>query len=157
AALQEIVRPDDLIWVHDYHLMLLPRLLRERLPAVGIGFFLHIPFPDYEIFRLLPGRWRKEILEGLLGADLIGFHTYDYMQYSVRCVLRILGHESHARQIFLDDRRVRVDTFPMGIDFKSFHEAAGSPEVLKEKEEIRKSLGDSKVVLSVDRLDYTKG
>ncbi len=156
-ALQEVVRPGDLVWVHDYHLMLLPRLLRERFPNAGIGFFLHIPFPDYEIFRLLPGRWRKEILEGLLGADLIGFHTYDYMQYFVRSVLRILGHESNAGQIFLDDRLVRVDTFPMGIDFKSFHEAARSPEVLKEKEEIRELLGDSKVVLSVDRLDYSKG
>ena len=140
-ALQEIVRPDDQIWVHDYHLMLLPRLLRESLPATGIGFFLHIPFPEYEIFRLFPGRWRKEILEGLLGADLIGFHTYDYMQYFLRCVLRILGHESHAGQIFLDDRLVRVDTFPMGIDFKSFHEAAASPEVLKEKDELRQLLG----------------
>ena len=156
-ALLEILRPDDVIWVHDYHLMLLPRLLRERLPTAGIGFFLHIPFPDYEIFRLLPGRWRKEILQGLLGSDLIGFHTYDYMQYFVRCVLRILGHESHAGQIFLDDRLVRVDTFPMGIDFKSFQEAAASPEVLKERDELRKWLGDSKVVLSVDRLDYSKG
>ena len=156
-ALQEVVRPGDLVWIHDYHLMLLPRLLRERVPNVGIGFFLHIPFPDYEIFRLLPGRWRKEILEGLLGADLIGFHTYDYMQYFVRSVLRILGHESNAGQIFLEDRLVRVDTFPMGIDFKSFHEAARSPEVLKEKEEIRELLGDSQVVLSVDRLDYSKG
>jgi trehalose 6-phosphate synthase/phosphatase len=156
-TLQEILRPDDLVWVHDYHLMLLPRLLRERFPTTGIGFFLHIPFPDYEIFRLLPGRWRKEILEGLLGADLIGFHTYDYMQYFVRCVLRILGRETSVGRIFLEDRLVRVDTFPMGIDFKNFHEAARSPEVLKEKEEIRKFLGDSKVVLSVDRLDYSKG
>jgi trehalose 6-phosphate synthase/phosphatase len=156
-ALGEVVRPGDMVWVHDYHLMFLPRLLRERFPTAGIGFFLHIPFPDYEIFRLLPGRWRKEILQGLLGADLIGFHTYDYMQYFVRSVLRILGHESNAGQIFLEDRLVRVDTFPMGIDFKTFHGAARSPEVLKEKEEIRKLLGDSKVVLSVDRLDYSKG
>ena len=92
-ALLELIQPDDTVWVQDYHLMLLPRLLRERLPDVLVGFFLHIPFPSFEIFRLLPPRWRTEILEGLLGADLVGFHTYEYMQHFLQSAMRILGHE----------------------------------------------------------------
>jgi trehalose 6-phosphate synthase/phosphatase len=80
AAL-EVLRPGDLLWIHDYHLMLLPQLIRARRPHLSIGFFLHIPFPHYEIFRLLPAQWRRELLDGLLGADVIGFHTVDYGQY----------------------------------------------------------------------------
>jgi len=80
----EVLRPDDILWIHDYHLMLLPRMIRQRMPDVPIGFFLHIPFPSYELFRLLPKKWAAEILEGLLGADLVGFHTHDYTQYFLR-------------------------------------------------------------------------
>ena len=157
-SLAELVQPDDVIWIHDYHLMLLPGLVRERLPDVPVGFFLHIPFPTFEIYRLLPRKCRAEILEGLLGADLIGFHTYDYMQDFLRCVLRILGYEHNMGQIVLHDRIVKAGTFPMGIDYKKFHLAAtGSPEVQREKDELLKSLRESRVILSVDRLDYTKG
>jgi trehalose 6-phosphate synthase/phosphatase len=156
-TLVNILKPDDLVWIHDYHLMLLPRLLKERKPSVQIGFFLHIPFPSYEIFRLLPGVWRKDILEGLLGADLVGFHTYEYTQHFLQSILRILGHGHNMGQILLPDRSVKADTFPMGIDYNRYSTAATSPEVLSEAARFRASLGDVRTVLSVDRLDYTKG
>ncbi len=156
-ALENVLRPDDEVWVHDYHLMLLPHLLKARRPRLSVGFFLHIPFPSYEVFRLLPGEWRREILEGLLGADLIGFHTYEYTHHFLQCVLRIMGSEHHLGQIFATDHPVKVDTFPMGIDYEKFATAAADPEIQGEREELRTALADVKVVLSVDRLDYSKG
>lgn len=156
-AVMKIVKPGDIVWIHDYHLMLLPKLLREKIPDIPIGFFLHIPFPSYEIFRLLPRKWRREMLEGILGADLIGFHTQDYTQYFLRCVLRILGYEHSMGKILLEDRVVKADTLPMGIDFKKFFNPVNSNDVLDEKEKLRKTLADFKLVFSIDRLDYTKG
>jgi trehalose 6-phosphate synthase/phosphatase len=156
-AVMEVIRPGDVVWVHDYHLMLLPRMLRERLPDAKIGFFLHIPFPSFEIYRLLPKRWCTGILEGLLGADLVGFHTFDYTQYFLRSVGRVLGHEHNLGQIFVGDRIVKADTFPMGIDFDKFNNALTTPEVEAEREELKTALADEKVVLSIDRLDYSKG
>ncbi|GJQ20213.1 MAG: bifunctional alpha,alpha-trehalose-phosphate synthase (UDP-forming)/trehalose-phosphatase [Bacteroidia bacterium] len=153
----EILKPDDIVWVHDYQLMLVPRLLRHYAPQNPIGFFLHIPFPSFEIFRLIPQEWRREILTGLMGADLVGFHTYEYTQNFLRCVLRILGTGHTMGSIILHDRLVKAETFPMGIDVAHFSEAAKSPEVQREREAIRKSLKADKVILSVDRLDYTKG
>ena len=121
----EIARPGDTIWVHDYHLMLLPRLIRDSMSRTGttlpIGFFLHIPFPNFEMFRLLPGKWRGEILEGLLGSDLIGLHTPEYTQHLLGCMLRILGYEHHMGQIEKHDHIVKAATFPMGIDFQRFY------------------------------------
>jgi trehalose 6-phosphate synthase/phosphatase len=153
----DIVREGDLIWVHDYHLMLLPGLLRARRRDIPIGFFLHIPFPSFEIFRLLPGSWRRELLEGMLGADQVGFHTYGYMQHFQQSVFRILGHESTMGLITTPTRVVKAETFPMGIDFRKFHGAVEDPEVLAERDALRASLPVGRVVLSVDRLDYTKG
>ncbi len=149
--LLSIIRPDDLIWIHDYHLMLLPEMLREKVTN-PIGFFLHIPFPTYEIYRLLPGNSRSGILNGLLGSDLIGFHTHDYSQYFLRCVLRILGYEHQMGKIDLPGRVVKVDTFPMGVDYEKFNKfiPAGPLGNLPVREDV-------KVVLSVDRLDYSKG
>lgn len=157
SAVMEVIKPDDVVWIHDYHLMLLPMLLREKMPDVPIGFFLHIPFPAFEIFQLLPMKWRGEILQGLLGADLIGFHTFDYTQCFLRCVLRILGHDHNMGEIAADDHLAKADTFPMGIDFGRFNSSASSPEAQAENETIKKNLPDFKVILSVDRLDYTKG
>ncbi len=151
----KLVKKGDIIWIHDYHLMLLPKLLRDSLKDVTIGFFLHIPFPSLEVFRLLP--WRRDLLEGLLGADLIGFHTYDYVRYYLDCVRRILGYEHTLGQITTEDRIVKVDAFPMGIDCESFANAIDTKEVQKEVEKIRKKMGNSKIILSIDRLDYTKG
>ena len=153
----DILKPDDVVWIHDYQLMLLPQMIREARPDVTIGFFLHIPFPSFEIFRFLPSQWRQTLLLGLLGADLLGFHTHDYTQAFLRCVLRILGYEHNMGQIIFANRVVKADTFPMGIDFDTFHNAVSSVEVIAEKEKLKNSLQNLKVVLSVDRLDYTKG
>jgi trehalose 6-phosphate synthase/phosphatase len=150
-----LAKPNDIIWVHDYHLMLLPRLLRERLPRATVGFFLHIPFPSFEIFRLLP--WRERILEGLLGADLVGFHTYDYTGHFLDSVHHLLGHEATMGQVTTYDRTVRADTFPMGIDYERYSGVGQNAKVQAERERIHRKLGDRQVVLSVDRLDYTKG
>jgi trehalose 6-phosphate synthase/phosphatase len=150
-----IAKPNDIIWIHDYQLMLLPKLLRERLPKATIGFFLHIPFPSFEIFRLLP--WRKQILEGLLGADLVGFHTYDYTGHFMDSVHRLLGYEAAMGQITMADHVVRADTFPMGINYEQYSSAVQDLKVQAERKRVRKKLGDCQVVLSVDRLDYTKG
>ena len=156
AAL-EVLRPGDLLWIHDYHLMLLPQLIRARLPQLSIGFFLHIPFPHYEIFRLLPEQWRRELLEGLLGSDVIGFHTFDYGQYFLRCVLRVLGHESHMGKLLVGDRSVKVGAFPMGVPFDKFAAAAASGAVAEEAQTLRGMLPGTKLVLSIDRQDYSKG
>lgn len=156
-ALDAILRPDDIVWVHDYHLMLLPRLLKLRHRRISLGFFLHIPFPSFEVFRLLPGQWRREILEGLLGADLVGFHTYEYTHHFLQSVLRILGYEHQLGQILDADHAVRVDTFPMGIDFEKFAGAVTDPDTRREAHELRSALTGVKLILSVDRLDYSKG
>ncbi|MBI5303030.1 MAG: bifunctional alpha,alpha-trehalose-phosphate synthase (UDP-forming)/trehalose-phosphatase [Chloroflexi bacterium] len=153
----EILKPGDVVWVHDYHLMLLPRMLRARAPDVPIGFFLHIPFPSFEIFRLMPETWRKEILLGLLGADLLGFHTHDYTEYFLRCVLRLLGHEHTMGKMIVDGHIKKAETFPMGIDFERFQKIAHSPEARESKNKLRKTFPDAKIILSVDRLDYSKG
>jgi len=148
-------RPDDTIWVHDYQLMLLPGMIRKAMPGAKVGFFLHIPFPSYELFRLLP--WRQELLEGLIGADLIGFHTYDYVRHFLSSVRRLLRHEAVFSQIFTGRRCVKADIFPMGIDYERYAGAISEPAVQREIEEIRQKVGDQRFVLSVDRLDYTKG
>ncbi|QAA76833.1 MAG: Alpha,alpha-trehalose-phosphate synthase [UDP-forming] [Candidatus Bipolaricaulis sibiricus] len=155
AATAEIAEPGDTVWVQDYHLMLVPALVRARLPAVRIGFFLHIPFPSYEVFRLLP--WRKEILEGLLGADLVGFHTHDYVGHFLDAVHAILGRGHAAGNVEGGERPVRADAFPMGIDYDRFRTAAEAPAVRREVGRIERHMGDRQVILSVDRLDYTKG
>jgi trehalose 6-phosphate synthase/phosphatase len=153
----EIAEPNDMVWIQDYHLMLLPRLLRQQRPDLLTGFFLHIPFPSFEIFRLLPLLWKTELLNGVLGADLIGFHTYEYTHHFLQSVLRVLGYDHHMGRIALPYHVVKVETFPMGIDFERFARASTHEETEKEKTSLRSTLGSSKVILSVDRLDYTKG
>jgi len=151
----ETAQSGDRIWVHDYQLMLLPRMLRERLPGLEIGFFLHIPWPSFELFRLLP--WREEILNGLLGADLIGFHTYDYVRHFLSSICRILGVEHTLGEFNTDNRVLKVDVFPMGINYEKYSTAIQNPEVKKEVEKIRAKVGSRKIIISIDRLDYTKG
>ncbi len=152
---EEMAKPGDKIWIHDYHLMLLPKMLRERNLGISIGFFLHIPFPSYDIFRLLP--WRKKLIEGILGADLIGFHTYDYAQSFLEAVARIMGYENKVDLIEVGERLVQVDVFPMGIDFERFSKTADSSEVKEEVERIKRRVGKRRIILSMSRLDYTKG
>jgi len=154
-TIADVARDEDIIWIHDYHLMLLPRLIRERLPRAKIGFFLHIPFPSFEIFRLLP--WRQEILQGFLGADLIGFHTYDYARHFLDSVQRLLGYEAILGQINTPDHTIKVDTFPIGIDYERFATASQDRKVQLQINKFRKKVGERKIILSIDRLDYTKG
>lgn len=163
-VISEHISEDDILWIHDYQLLLLPQLIRKRFPKITIGFFLHIPFPSYEVFRLLP--WRREIVEGLLGADLIGFHTYDYQRHFNSCVRRILGYETSFNQIKLNKRNVVSDNFPMGIDFDWFQQKAmeNRTKSIKDKTDIQKEIDkyflmtpDRKLIVSIDRLDYTKG
>ena len=154
-AIVDVWEQGDTIWVHDFHLMLLPQMLRERLPDPTIGFFLHIPFPSIELFRLLP--WRTELIEGILGSDLVGFHTWEYAGHFLASARFLLGYDSWMGKITAGDRVSRVDAFPMGIDYERFAGTAVKPEVEKEVEKLDRSFRDRKVVLSVDRLDYTKG
>jgi trehalose 6-phosphate synthase len=145
------------VWVHDYQLQLVPQMLRELRPDVHIGFFLHIPFPPAELFQQLP--WRRQILEGLLGADLVGFQLPGGAQNFVRLVRQRVGHKTHRDLVYLpDERTVRAAAFPISIDVDSFEELARRPEVTARAKEIRDALGNPrKVLLGVDRLDYTKG
>ncbi len=151
----DLAEPGDAVWVHDYHLMLLPRMLRDRGLDVRIGFFLHIPFPADETFRILPQR--VEILRGLLGADLIGMHTYDYTYNYLRSVRRILGIESQAGTVRMRDHNVRVEAHPLGIDTAEFQEKAYSQNAERFLTQLKRTIGDRQVILGVDRLDYTKG
>ena len=153
----EMLRPGDVVWIHDYHFMLLPALIRERCPDNSIGFFLHIPFPAYEVFRMLPRKWASALVEGLLGADVIGFHTIDYVRHFLISVLRLTGHQHQIGRILYQGREIRVDAFPIGIDYDRYHGMASSGKVRREAELIRRKLVRQKAILSVDRLDYTKG
>ncbi|MBL6444816.1 bifunctional alpha,alpha-trehalose-phosphate synthase (UDP-forming)/trehalose-phosphatase [Fulvivirga sp. 29W222] len=150
-----VANPDDTIWVHDYQLMLLPDMIRQKLPDASIGFFLHIPFPSFEVFRLLP--WRRELLDGVLGSDLIGFHTYDDMRHFLSSVSRINFIGNNHGQIMRDRRTIAVDSFPIGIDYDKYAASAASPATLSREVKFRTSLGDQKLMLSIDRLDYSKG
>ncbi len=154
-AVLKVARDGDTIWVHDYQLLLLPDLIRKELPHVSIGFFLHIPFPSFEVFRLLP--WRRQLLDGVLGSDLIGFHTYDDMRHFLSAVSRISYISNQNGQITKDGRTVVIDAFPMGIDYDKYSNSAASPGTLSREVAYRTSLGDQKLMLSIDRLDYSKG
>src|SRR5690606_33680156 len=111
-----LLKPNDILWIHDYQLMLLPGMIRDKLPDISIGFFLHIPFPSYEVFRLLHRSWKEKIINGLLGADLIGFHTHEYVQHFLKSVQMVMGYDHNFRTILLSNRIVKADLFPLGID-----------------------------------------
>jgi trehalose 6-phosphate synthase/phosphatase len=143
ASLKPLLKEDSVVWVHDYQLLLLPQLIRQDFPHIRIGYFHHIPFPSYELFRLLI--WKKELLHGLLGADLIGFHTYDYVRHFLSSIRRILQLDQHLYTLTYEERTIEVDAFPMGIDYAFFA-----------KKRALKRL-PIKQILSVDRLDYSKG
>ena len=158
----KVVKDGDKVWIHDYQLLLCPQMVKDINPNVTIGFFLHIPFPSFEIFRIFAKR--EELLKGMLGADLIGFHTYDYERHFLSSVKRILNLEVNFNIILHQGREIVVNTFPMGIDFKKFEEAARknlriSPNssALKRQINTHKLANEGKLILSIDRLDYTKG
>jgi len=152
----EHLKPDDLIWIHDYHLLLLPHMLRESAPEARIGFFLHTPFPSSSMFRLLPRR--EELLQGLLGADYLAFHTHAYLQNFRNSVLRILGFDSHMDRVQCGDRAVRLDALPIGIAPKGFSDLLEKDEETKQRlANLRERFAERRILLGVDRLDYTKG
>jgi trehalose 6-phosphate synthase/phosphatase len=148
-------QPGDLIWVHDYQLMLVPQMIRAQRPDARIGFFLHIPFPSAEVFRILP--WRQQILGGLLGADLVGFHTFSYQQHFAAAVGELTGGDADEDGVWLDERRVRFGVFPMGIDVESFTTLARAPDMDAAVADLKRQAGGRAILLGVDRLDYTKG
>jgi trehalose 6-phosphate synthase/phosphatase len=153
----KIIKPGDTVWIHDYQLFLLPGLIREKIPDAKIGFFLHIPFPSFEIFRLLHRPWKEKIIRGLLGADLVGFHTHEYVQHFLKTVRMVMGFDHQYRVIAFENRLVKADLFPLGVEFNKFSASAQKPEVIESRTSILKNFQDKKIIFSVDRLDYSKG
>ena len=154
-AVVDSYRPGDIVWVHDYHLVLVPALIRQALPKARIGFFLHIPFPAPEVFSVVA--WREEILQGMLGADLIGFHTSEYADHFSGAVRRLLGLRVTRQGISQGRRRVRVESFPMGIDAEYWSNLASQVAVKERAENITAENGGRTLLIGIDRLDYTKG
>lgn len=157
AKAAEVADEGATVWVHDYQLQLVPQMLRDLRPDLRIGFYLHIPFPPAELFQQLP--WRRQILEGLLGADLVGFQLPGAAQNFIRLVRQRVGHKTHRDLVYLPDgRTVRAAAFPISIDAAGFEELARSEAVTARAAEIREALGNPRrIFLGIDRLDYTKG
>lgn len=154
-AAAQIIEPGDIVWVQDYQLMLLPKILRTMFPDVCIGYFHHIPFPSYELFRVLPER--AQLLEGLLGADLVAFHTFEYMRHFISASERVLDLNFELDQVRLKERIVRVDALPMGINYDLYHDSILNPKISSIANKLKKEYKENKIILSVDRLDYSKG
>ncbi|MGE5611183.1 MAG: bifunctional alpha,alpha-trehalose-phosphate synthase (UDP-forming)/trehalose-phosphatase [Bacillota bacterium] len=150
-----IAKEGDLVWVHDYQLMLLPALLKEAMPTLKVGFFLHTPFPSYEVFRCHPQR--SNLLSGLLGADQIGFHTFGYLRHFKSAVLRLLGLASDMMRIRHGGRTTYLGIYPIGINAQRFEAELNSPQYAQQLQETKAAHQGKHVVLSVERLDYTKG
>ncbi|PVV05024.1 hypothetical protein BB560_000459 [Smittium megazygosporum] len=154
-----IAEEGDLIWIHDYHLMLLAQILQKGFKSkrknIKIGWFLHTPFPSSEIFRILPVR--QEILEGVLAADLIGFHTLEYSRHFISSCTRVLGLQSGSESVEYEGRNVRIGTFPIGIDPTTFIEAQKTPAVSDRIKDFKSRFKNKKIIVGVDRLDYIKG
>lgn len=154
-AISEHVEEGDVLWIHDYQLLLVPGLMRKKFPDLTIGFFLHIPFPSYEVFRTLP--WRKDLLDGVLGSDYVAFHTYDDMRHFLSSVHRLAGYPYRGKEIELEDRVVIADSLPMGIDYDKYAENATHQDSGSRAKRYRGWLGSTRLILSMDRLDYSKG
>ena len=154
-AVAGLYRDGDRIWVHDYQLLLLPALLRQRLPDARIGFFFHVPFPSSEVFRTLP--WRSDLLNGVLGADLIGFQTFSHLRHFFSSILHIENIEMDIDRVRIDSRDVRLGVFPMGVDAGALGLAADAPDVLDAVATIRRDSGGRALGLALDRLDHATG
>ena len=154
-AISDAASTADIVWIHDYHLMVLPTILREMRPDLRIGFFLHTPFPSYEIFRCHPKR--EQLLEGLLGADVIGFQTFGYLRHFRSTILRILGIESEISEIASEHHLTRIGVYPIGINSAKFLQEMRTQEYWKHLNEFRQAYQGKSVILNVERLDYTKG
>jgi trehalose 6-phosphate synthase/phosphatase len=154
-AILAVAEDGDQVWVHDYHLFLLPEMLRGGGRELKVGFFLHTPFCSSEIFRVLPDR--AELLKGVLGADLIGFHTYNYLRHFRSALLQVLGWESEMEGMWHDGREVRMSVYPIGHNHTGFDREMQDPDF---PDLIARHLGDlagKRMILNVERLDYTKG
>jgi trehalose 6-phosphate synthase/phosphatase len=151
----EHLEPGDVLWIHDYQLLLVPGMVREVLPDISIAFFQHIPFPSLELFRLIP--WREEILQGMLGADLIGFHTFDDARHFINSASHLLPAHGSANMVRIGERVVIAEPFPMGIDSHKFSKLSSSAKVKKQIVKLKENFKEQKLILSIDRLDYSKG
>jgi trehalose-6-phosphate synthase len=149
------VEPESRVWIHDFHLMLVPAMLRRREPRLSIGFFLHTPFPSSEVYRLLPAR--QQVLRGVLGADYVSFHIGDYARHFRSSVLRVLGVDSEPDWLEIDGRRVGIGVDPIGIDVEGFRDTIAEPETARLLAELDRQYEGKRLVLGVERLDYTKG
>jgi trehalose 6-phosphate synthase/phosphatase len=156
-TLTALIEPGDLVWIHDFQLMLLPDMVRQAVPSATIGYFFHIPFPTYEIVKLLPRTWRQSLLKGILGADVVGFHTTDYVQHFLQSVSDVLELPIIGSRIVLPDRSVMVSHFPISVDFLKFNASAQEADVVDTRQHYQQLLRQNKIIFSVDRLDYTKG
>lgn len=156
-ALIQQLKAEDILWIHDYHLLPLAALIRKAIPDITIGYFLHIPFPSFELFRLMPRKWQEDCLLGMLGADMVGFHTIDYASHFLECVSMVLGLDNDHNVVNHNNRLIKTDVFPISIDYKKFNDAYDDPKVTSLRNDFRKQMGTSKVIFSIDRLDYTKG
>jgi len=154
-AVLAIAGPDDIVWIHDYQLMLVPQMIRKALPDISISFFQHIPFPSYEVFRLLP--WREQIMEGLMGADLIGFHTHEDVKHFTGSAIHLADTKVKDNEIIWQNRSITTDAFPIGIDYEKYSSIAFSQQTTRNQQRLYQLIGDRKLIISIDRLDYSKG
>ncbi|ADU50669.1 trehalose 6-phosphate synthase [Thermaerobacter marianensis DSM 12885] len=155
AVLEAWRDPAAPVWVHDYHLMLVPALLRATRPRGRIGFFWHIPWPPPEVWQVLP--WARQLVEGVLGADLVGLHTPEYVENFLATCRLLTGAAVHGRRVRWQGREIRVEAHPIGIDTARFRQWAAEPRVRERAARIRRTAGSRFVLVGVDRLDYTKG
>lgn len=154
-AVIRAARDTDIIWIHDYQLLLVPQMVRRALPNITIGFFLHIPFPAYPVFMALP--WRAEMMEGLMGADVIGFQTYDDVHNFTDAANRILDINFIGNEVRFRERTVLAHAFPISIDYQKFLAMSESKSVIATANSLAKLLDGNRLAISVDRLDYSKG
>ena len=152
-----MMEPNNVVWIHGYHFLLLPDMIRRKKPDAIIGFFLHIPFPSSELFRLLPRICPDYLLKGMVGADLIGFHTHDYTVHFLNNVQLHLGIHHSFSEFQYKNRTIKTGMFPIGIDFDQYHNSYDDPEVIQIRNEMQHTYLGKKIIFSVDRLDYTKG
>lgn len=155
AEALRVARDGDLVWVHDYQLMLVPELLKLKRPGLRVGFFLHTPFPSYEVFRCHPNR--VELLAGMLGADQIGFHTFGYMRHFRSAAMRLLGVDTEITRVRHAGRLTSLGVYPIGINAAKFSKGLASEAFAAELRNLRETYGDKRLIVSVERLDYTKG
>lgn len=157
AKVKTVARTSDVVWIHDYHLMLLPAMLKTGDTPISSSFFLHIPFPTHELLRLMPDHWRNAILKSLLCADVVGFHTDEYVFHFKKSLEFFLGIHYKGDKIAQESHTTKISSYPISIDYDQFHSAYDHPEVAHTRTLIRNKYRNRKIVFSLDRLDYSKG